>query len=143
MSSVGVVTQKKSKCFVREKKSKCPKKNFQNVEGRKKCKCRISGVRKKKKLREKKGSSCWGKKSKCFWVKIKVKVFFAKFVFTSWALCCGTWVKFEKFEVTGKRKLMRIFKVFFGSGLCLHKFGRYIVKHGKNLKLKIYVSGKI
>ncbi len=32
----------------KEKKSKCPKKNFQSVERGKKCKCRISGVRKKR-----------------------------------------------------------------------------------------------
>ncbi len=34
MSSVGVLMreEKKSKCFVREKKSKCPKKNFQSVK---------------------------------------------------------------------------------------------------------------
>ena len=45
----------------REKKSKCPKKNFQSVKlGRKKCKCGISGVRKKMKERFRK------KKSKCF-----------------------------------------------------------------------------
>ncbi len=37
-----------------EKKSKCPKKNFQSVERGKKCKCRISGVRKKKELKKKK-----------------------------------------------------------------------------------------
>ncbi len=47
----------------------------------KKCKCRISGVRKKK-LKEKFEK----KKSKCFGMKIKVKDF-AKFVFASWALC--------------------------------------------------------
>ncbi len=52
MSSVGVLI-KKSKCFVREKKSKCPKKNFQSVRKEKKCKCRIPCVRKKKKLKEK------------------------------------------------------------------------------------------
>ncbi len=64
------------------KKSKCPKKNFQSVKkgGKKKCKCRISGVRKKneRKVPE--------KKSKYFGWKFKVKGF-AKFVFTGWALC--------------------------------------------------------
>jgi len=71
MSSVGVL-KKKSKCFVREKKSKCPKKNFQSVERGKKCKCRISGVREKKwKLKEKFREKKNGKN-------------FAKFVFTGW-----------------------------------------------------------
>ncbi len=37
----------------------------------KKCKCRISGVRKKKEIERK----VPGKKSKCFWVKIEVKEF--------------------------------------------------------------------
>ncbi len=53
--------------FVREeKKSKCPKKNFQSVKkgGReKKYKCGISGVREKKEL---KGKYRREKKSKCF-----------------------------------------------------------------------------
>ncbi len=81
MSSVGVVTQK-NLCVLWEKKSKCPKKNFQSVERGKKCKCRISGVRKKGNWKK---SS--GKKIKVFfgW-EFKVKDF-AKFVFTSWALC--------------------------------------------------------
>ena len=52
MSSVGVLIEKKSKycCEKREKKSKCPKKNFQSVKkkGGEKCKCGISGVREKK-----------------------------------------------------------------------------------------------
>jgi len=50
MSSVSVLIEKKSKCFREEKKSKCPKKNFQSVKkgGEKKYKCGISGVRKKK-----------------------------------------------------------------------------------------------
>ena len=58
-----------------EKKSKCPKRNFQSVEREKKCKCRISGVRKKgierKVPREKKIKVFWGGN-------------FAKFVFTGW-----------------------------------------------------------
>jgi hypothetical protein len=66
MSSVGVMTQKKSKCFVREKKkSNCPKKNFQSVEGRKKnvsVEFRVFG---KRKLGEK-DSSCLRKKIKVF-----------------------------------------------------------------------------
>ncbi len=50
MSSVGVLMKKKkkSKCFVREKKSKCPKKNFQSVKRKKMFKYGISGVQKKK-----------------------------------------------------------------------------------------------
>ncbi len=96
MSSVGVVTHKKSKCFVREKKSKCPKKNFQSVERGKKCKCRVSGVQKKNGNRKK---SSRERKSKCFWMKIKVKDF-AKFVLISLTLCCKTWLKFEgKFAI--------------------------------------------
>ncbi len=68
MSSVGVLM---------EKKSKCPKKNFQSVKkGRKKCKCRISGVRKKRRVPRE-------KKSKCFFLDEN----FAKFVFTGWVLC--------------------------------------------------------
>ncbi len=69
---------------MREKKSKCPKKNFQSVEGRKKCKCRISGVRKKRILEEKVQVVEEEKKSECFRVKIEVKDF-TKFVLTSWA----------------------------------------------------------
>ncbi len=64
MSSVGVMTQKKSKCFLRKKNLSVRRKIFQSVEREKKCKCRISGVRKKKwKLKE----TFWEeKKSKCF-----------------------------------------------------------------------------
>jgi hypothetical protein len=67
-----------------EKKSKCPKKNFQSVKkGRgKKKKCRISGVRKKNENERKVPRE---KKSKCFSWKCKVKDF-AKFVFTVWGL---------------------------------------------------------
>ncbi len=57
------------------------KKNSKCEEGEeKKCKCRISGVRKKRKLKEK-------------FREKKIKVFFfwdenfAKFVFTGWVLC--------------------------------------------------------
>ncbi len=65
---------------MREKKSKCPKKNFQSVKKEKKYKCGISGVRKEKwKLKEKFRE----KKIKVFW---GVEVF-AKFVFTGWTLC--------------------------------------------------------
>ncbi len=67
MSSVGVLTEKKSKCFVRrKKKSKCPKKNFQSVKrGGGMFKYIISGVRKKE-LKEK----FWGRKEKKYWVEI-------------------------------------------------------------------------
>ena len=51
---------------MRKKKSKCPKKNFQSVEREKKCKCRFSGVWRKKELKEKFRE----KKSKCFGVEI-------------------------------------------------------------------------
>jgi hypothetical protein len=64
MSSVGVLTkEKKSKCFVK-KKCKCPKRNFQSVEGMEK---NVSVEFRVKLLGE--------KKSKCFRVKIKVKRF--------------------------------------------------------------------
>ncbi len=58
----------------RKKKSKCPKKNFQSVKrGRKKCKCGISGVRKKK-WKENFG----GKKNQSVpWEKKKIKIFVA------------------------------------------------------------------
>jgi len=58
--------------FCEEKKSKCPKENFQSVKRGKMFKCGISGVQKKKlKEREKKGFGrrCLGG-------------IFAKFVFT-------------------------------------------------------------
>ncbi len=63
-----------------------------------------------------------------------------------------------------RKNLMKIFKVFFGSvfevkdAICWEKknkvrdfyllglyplVGRHVVKHGKNLKLEIYVAGKI
>jgi hypothetical protein len=71
--------------FCEEKKSKCPKKNFQSVEREKKCKCRISGVRKKKK------SS--GKKIKVFWVEI---------LLSSCSLV-GLYVRLQV-KVTGKKK---------------------------------------
>ncbi len=51
---------------MREKKSKCPKENFQSVKKGKKCKCRISGVRKK----NGNGKKSSGKKIKVFWVEI-------------------------------------------------------------------------
>ncbi len=61
---------------------------FKVCREEKKCKCRISGVRKKKKLKEK-----FEKESKCFGEEKKKD--FSKFVLTSWALCCKTWLKFE------------------------------------------------
>ncbi len=57
------------------------------------------------------------KKSKCFFWKLKVKIFvavkvkvgrkgmFESLVTFSWALCCKTWRKFKgKFAITGKKK---------------------------------------
>ena len=74
MSSVGVLIEKKSKyfCEKREKKSKCPKKNFQSVKkgGEKKYKCGISGVRKKN---ERKVSG----KIKVFWRRKKIELRFS------------------------------------------------------------------
>jgi len=62
--------------FCEEKKSKCPKENFQSVKRGKMFKYRISGVRKKNERKKKKvlGEDVWVE-------------FFAKFVFTGWALC--------------------------------------------------------
>jgi hypothetical protein len=76
-------------------------------------KCKISGVRKKKKLREK----SWEKN-----VLGKGKEDFSKFVFTSWVLCG----KFAKLKLRKKE----ICKVFFGTVCALHTFGRHVVKHG-------------
>ncbi len=53
---------------------------FSKCEEGKKCKCRISGVRKKKEIKRKVPE----KKSKCSFLCMKD---FAKFVFTGWALC--------------------------------------------------------
>ncbi len=50
------------------------------------------------------------KKSKCFQMKIKVKDF-AKFGFTSWALCCETWLKFEV-ETLRCRENLKLKKMF-------------------------------
>ncbi len=47
-------------------------------------------------------------------MKIKGKDF-AKFVLTSWVLCCKMWQKFEKFEVT--EKFDENFQSIFGSGM--------------------------
>ncbi len=70
MSSVGVLMKKNlTGFFLREKKSKCPKKkekkkNSKCEEGReKKCKCRISGVQKKNEIERKVPG-----KIKVFWV---------------------------------------------------------------------------
>ncbi len=76
---------------MREKKSKCPKKNFQSVKKEKKCKCGISGVRKEKwKLKEKFRE----KKSKCFggW----------KFFLLSSCSLVGLYVNLQV-KVTGKK----------------------------------------
>ncbi len=79
MSSVGVLTkknlsvlwEKKNLSVLWEKKNLSVRRKIFKVWRGEKCKCRISGVRKKKwKLKEKFRK----KKSKCFWVEIKVKV---------------------------------------------------------------------
>ena len=67
MSSVGVMTQKKSKCFVKKNLS-VRRKIFKVWRGEKKCKCRISGVRKKMEIEGK----VPGKKIKVFAMEIKV-----------------------------------------------------------------------
>ncbi len=56
----------------RKKNLSVRRKIFKVWRGEKKCKCRISGVRKKKEVERKVPE----KKSKCFWMKIKVKEFF-------------------------------------------------------------------
>ena len=70
--------------FCEEKKSKCPKKNFQSVKRGKMFKYRISGVRKKKELKEKFGEKIFGWKfllrscslvqtlCLCFFLRVKV-----------------------------------------------------------------------
>ncbi len=77
---------------MRKKKSKCPKKNFQSVERGKKCKCRISGVRKKK-------GRISGKKIKVFWVEILL----SSCHWFGFILICKLKLREEK---------MKIFKVF-------------------------------
>ncbi len=64
MSSVGVVTQKKSKCFVRKKNLSVRRKIFKVWRGGKNVSVefRVFG----KKEIERKSSSCWGKKIKVF-----------------------------------------------------------------------------
>ncbi len=105
MSSVGVLMKKNLSVFVR-KKNLCVWRKIFKVWRGEKCKCKISGVQKKeieRKVREKKNQSVLGKKKD-----------FSKFVLTSWALCCKTWQKFEELKL--RKNLMKIFKVFFGSG---------------------------
>ncbi len=84
--------RKKKNLSVRRKKKK-----IQSVEREKKCKCRISGVRKKKIERK-----VPGKKIKVFWVEILLSSY------SLVELCVNLQVK-----VTEK-KMMKIFKVFFG-----------------------------
>jgi hypothetical protein len=95
-------------CEKEEKKSKCPKKNFQSVERgvkeEKNYKCGISGVRKKrigrKILEEKKNQSVsWGKKIKIFVVfkrKLKLGKMFGSLI-TFWL---GV-ILIEKFDHMG------------------------------------------
>ncbi len=87
MSSVGVLTQKKSKCSVWGKKNlSVREKKFKVWRKRKKCKCRISGVRKKMKL---------GK-----------MIVVVKFELNHiWARCCKTWAKKWKVNLRFLREL--------------------------------------
>jgi len=84
---------KKNLSVLWEKKSKCPKKNFQSVKKGKIFKYRISGVRKKK-----------------IWKKSSEKRFlggnFTKFVFTGWVfpLIC-------KFELQEKGNFQSVFRL--------------------------------
>ncbi len=75
MSSVGVLMKRKknSKCFCEEKKSKCPKKNFQSVKRGKKCLSIEFRVFEKNERKVPRKNVLGGN--------------FAKFVFTGWALC--------------------------------------------------------
>ncbi len=106
---MSVYLKKKSKCFVRKKKSKCPKENFQSVKRGKMFKYRISGVRKKKVL----GEDVWVEflLSSCslrLYVNLQVEVTEKKkWKFSKYfagrglclthvgAPCCETWLKFE------------------------------------------------
>ncbi len=100
------IDEKKSKCFCEKKKNlSVRRKIFKVWRGGKMFKYRISGVRKKKELKEefrekKKNQSIFG------W---KFKVWdFAKFIFTGWAFMLICKLKLQ-------RKLAKIFKVFFGA----------------------------
>ncbi len=109
---------------MRKKNLSVRRKIFKVWRGGKKCKCRISGVRKKKEI-ERKSSICLGKK-KCFRVKIKVKDF-AKFVLTSWALSCKILVKILKVETLCCRKKNEIKNV---RVVDVPLVGHHVVKHG-------------
>ncbi len=86
------------------------------------CKCRISGVREKKKLKEKfrkKNQSVFGWKLKLklrFAEKGKVKITVGNKVIAGeglepnhvWASCCKTWLKFEgKFAIVKREKKIK------------------------------------
>ncbi len=80
---------------------------FSKCEEGKKCKCRISGVRKERKLKEKfekKNQSVLGKKKKDF----------SKFVPTSWVLCCKTWLRYLQVKVAIAEKIKVREKKCFG-----------------------------
>jgi hypothetical protein len=80
-----------------------------------------------RRVREKKNQSVLGKRKKIFlsscslvglYVNLQVKVT-------------------EKFDENSQ-------SIFFaGRASCLHTLGRHVVEHGKNLKLEIYIAGKI
>jgi hypothetical protein len=99
--------------------------------GKKRCKCRISGVRKKMKERFRK------KKSKCLQWNLRLKLrkknqgfLFTGFVPTGWAPCCETWLKFE-IEGLRYRKILKIVKKkMFGSWVT-PLVGRHVVNESK------------
>jgi len=113
MSSVGVFGKKKSKCFC-EKKSKCPKENFQSVKRGKMFKYRISGVRKKK----------WKKEKKKFWGE---DVWVEFFLLSS----CSLVRLYVNLQVKVTEKKNGNFQSILRVGVCaLHTLGRHVVKHG-------------
>jgi hypothetical protein len=76
----------------KEKKSKCPKKNFQSVEREKNVSVGFRVFGKKMEIKRKVPEK---EKSKCFGWKFKVKDF-AKFVFTGWAFVLICKLKLRK-----------------------------------------------
>jgi len=81
MSSVGVFEKKNLKCFVRKENLSVRRKIFKVWRGKNvSVKFRVFGKKMKEKFRKK-------NQSVFFWMKILKVKDFAKFVFTSWALC--------------------------------------------------------
>ncbi len=75
---------------------------------------------------------------------LKLKVWFAEKdkvkenvgfrMYRSWASCCETWLKLEVkvLRWRGKKKKVKVKKMFFGSGFCaLHTLGRHVVNEPK------------